>query len=54
MKNKHEDTWDDRSDNTTINSHRAFFYLEHACNAWFSVEIALRFIVRLFLLIAVT
>ncbi|XP_020297042.1 potassium voltage-gated channel protein Shaw-like [Pseudomyrmex gracilis] len=44
-KSKHEDTRDDRTDNTAINSHRAFFYLEHACNAWFSVEIALRFIV---------
>lgn len=28
--------------------HRAFFYLEHACNAWFTIEIAIRCLVRFF------
>lgn len=31
---------------TIIGPHRTFFYLEHACNAWFTMEIALRCLVR--------
>ncbi|KAM0736475.1 Potassium voltage-gated channel protein Shaw [Formica fusca] len=47
-KNKHreellEDRWNDIADIAGL--HRAFFYLEHACNAWFTVEIALRCLV---------
>jgi len=32
--------------NIETNPHRAFFYLEYACNAWFTMEITLRCIVR--------
>ncbi|XP_070150784.1 potassium voltage-gated channel protein Shaw [Polyergus mexicanus] len=47
-KNKHreellEDRWNDIADIAGL--HRAFFYLEHACNAWFTVEITLHCLV---------
>ncbi|XP_014468644.1 PREDICTED: potassium voltage-gated channel protein Shaw-like [Dinoponera quadriceps] len=44
---KHEEeSSEDRSNNTgNVDPHRAFFYLEHACNAWFTVEIVLRCLV---------
>ncbi|XP_067211460.1 potassium voltage-gated channel protein Shaw-like isoform X2 [Linepithema humile] len=38
--------YENHSDNSeTAGPHRAFFYLEHACNAWFTVEIVLRSLV---------
>ncbi|XP_025155595.1 potassium voltage-gated channel protein Shaw isoform X2 [Harpegnathos saltator] len=37
------DSKEDRSNDS--DPHRAFFYLEHACNAWFTVEIVLRCLV---------
>lgn len=30
---------------SAVDPHRTFFYLEHACNAWFTVEIVLRCLV---------
>lgn len=47
-KNKHdrEELLENRWNDIATGSHRAFFYLEHACNAWFTIEIALRCLVR--------
>ncbi|XP_050458661.1 potassium voltage-gated channel protein Shaw-like isoform X2 [Cataglyphis hispanica] len=46
-KNKHdrEELLEKRWNDIATGSHRAFFYLEHACNAWFTIEIALRCLV---------